>query len=86
MEAAPPEPAPKVWVQAGSFSVAENAHYLQRDLAAKDFAARVAEVSLAGKIYYRVLIGPADSPEEAQQLLLRLKDAGFEGVLYWEED
>ena len=85
-EAAPPEPAPKVWVQAGSFSVAENAHYLQRDLTAKGFATRIAEVSLAGKTYYRVLIGPAGSPEAAQQQLLRLKDAGFEGVLFWEED
>jgi tetratricopeptide (TPR) repeat protein len=82
----PPEPFPEVWVQAGSFSVAENAHYLKRDLTAKGFEVRIAEVSVAGKTYYRVLIGPAGSPEDAQQQLLRLKDAGFEGVLFWEED
>jgi cell division protein FtsN len=80
------QPPPRVLVQAGSFSVAENAHYLQRDLAAKGFAASIAEVALAGKIYYRVLIGPEGSAEAAQQTLLRLKDAGFEGVLLWSED
>lgn len=80
------QPPPAVLVQVGSFGVAENAHYLQRDLAERGFTAHIAEVSLAGKVYYRVLIGPEGSPEEAQQLLLRLKDAGFEGVMLWSED
>ena len=80
------QPPPAVLIQVGSFGVAENAHYLKQDLAAQGFTAHIAEVSLAGKVYYRVLIGPERSPEEAQQLLLRLKDAGFEGVMLWSED
>ncbi|MBN1835271.1 MAG: SPOR domain-containing protein, partial [Spirochaetales bacterium] len=74
-------PAPKALVQTGSFRDPENAQYMVRDLKAAGFGAEISEKQLDGKKFYRVVIGPAMAPEEAQQLMLRLKVAGFEGFL-----
>ena len=83
--AAPAAAAPrKVLVQAGSFRDPENARYLVRDLGARGFEARVVEKSLGEARYYRVVVGPEQSPESAQALILRLKDAGYEGFLLLE--
>ena len=68
-------------VQVGSFRDPENARYLVRDLASRAIEARVVEAKVGENRYYRVLVGPELSPEQAQAGLLRLKDAGFEGVL-----
>jgi cell division septation protein DedD len=86
---APKAPVPyagpaKALVQAGSFRDPENAQYLVRDLSARGFEARILEKAVGEARYYRVVIGPAQSPEKAQGLILRLKDAGFEGVLLLE--
>jgi cell division septation protein DedD len=81
--AAQPEPR-KALVQAGSFRDPENAHYLARDLGARGFEARVVEKPLGGIRYYRVVVGPEQTPQEAQTLILRLKDAGYEGFLLLE--
>jgi cell division septation protein DedD len=92
-KAAPPEaagPAPAVpatqksLVQAGSFRDLENARDLARDLEARGFEARVVEKPLGETRYYRVVVGPEQSPQEAQTLILRLKDAGYEGFLLLE--
>ena len=40
---------------------------------------------IGGTLYYRVVIGPAQSAEKAQSVLMKLKDAGFEGVLLFPE-
>jgi cell division septation protein DedD len=77
--AARPTAAPKALVQAGSFRDPDNARYLVRDLAARGFSARVME--LGEPRFFRVVVGPEQSLELAQELLLRLKDAGYEGVL-----
>jgi len=74
----------KALVQAGSFRDPENAQYLVRDLSARGFEARILEKAVGEARYYRVVIGLAQSPEKAQGLILRLKDAGFEGVLLLE--
>jgi len=74
-------PAPEAVVQVGSFRDEENAGYLVRDLKAKGFVARVAEAVIRGVRYYRVVIGSVQDPEQAQAMLVRLKEAGFEGVL-----
>lgn len=79
------QPAPrKALVQAGSFRDAENARYLARDLEARGFEARVVEKPLGQALYYRVVVGPEQSPEAAQALILQLKDAGYEGFLLLE--
>ncbi len=74
-------PAPETVLQVGSFRDEENAGYLVSDLKAKGFKARIAEAVIRGVRYYRVVIGAAQGPEQTQTLLVRLKEAGFEGVL-----
>jgi tetratricopeptide (TPR) repeat protein len=82
---APPVAPPRAaLVQAGSFRDPDNAQYLVRDLAAHGFAARVVEKPIGDSRYYRVVVGPEQNPEQAQELILKLKDAGYEGVLLLE--
>jgi len=70
-----------VLVQAGSFKMKENAEYLASDLQGLGFAARIVNFTLENKLYYRVVLDPPMSVEEAQKVLMHLKDAGFEGFL-----
>jgi cell division protein FtsN len=72
-------------VQAGSFRDPENARYLARDLVARGFEAHLVEKTVGEVRYYRVVVGREQSSESAQALILRLKDAGFEGFLLLEE-
>jgi cell division septation protein DedD len=74
----------KALVQAGSFRDPENARFLASDLGARGFEARVVEKPLGETRYYRVVVGPEQSPEAAQALILRLKDAGYESFLLLE--
>lgn len=83
-----PQPAiqsQSVLVQTGSFRDRENAQYMVRDLAASGFEAGIVEKQIGGTLYYRVVIGPQMTLEEAQLVLMRLKDASFEGVLLFPE-
>ena len=73
--------SPGTLVQIGSFRDEENARCLVRDLKAKGFQARVVEALIREVRYYRVVAGSVQSPEQAQDMLVRLKEAGFEGVL-----
>ncbi|MBA7545386.1 hypothetical protein ES705_37753 [subsurface metagenome] len=72
---------PLVLVQAGSFEMKENAEYLASDLQGLGFAALIVDFKLTDKLYYRVVVDPPRVVEEAQKVLMRLKDAGFEGFL-----
>ena len=76
-----PAPAGVALVQTGSFRDPENAQYMVRDLKARGFTAEILEKRLGGNLYYRVVIGPAMSAEQAQTLMVRLKQSGFEGFL-----
>ena len=78
VEQGPKEP---VMVQTGSFRVRENAEYMIADLQRAGFLAAVRQVSVKDQTYFRVLIQGSVSPEKAAEILLRLKDAGFEGYL-----
>jgi cell division septation protein DedD len=81
-----PEPEPQtVFVQTGSFRDRENAQYMVRDLKTDGFAAEIVEKQIGTTLYYRVVIGPLKSIEAAQSVLMKLKDAGFEGVLLFPE-
>jgi tetratricopeptide (TPR) repeat protein len=69
-------------VQTGSFSVRENAEYMVRDLARLGFAAEIREASgRTGSPIYKVVVPLAGGPEEAQKLLIRLKEKSIEGFL-----
>lgn len=78
-------PAPNALVQTGSFRDRENAAYMVRDLEAAGFEAEIAEKRIGSTLYYRVVIGPLMTVEQAQAVLMKLKDASFEGVLLFPE-
>jgi cell division protein FtsN len=73
--------AAKAFIQTGSFRDKENARFMVRDLKAKGFEARVMEVVIRDVRYYRVIVGSQQSTAQAQATLVRLKEAGYEGVL-----
>jgi cell division protein FtsN len=72
-------------VQTGSFRDQENAEYMVRDLETSGFEAGIAEKQIGGTLYYRVVIGPLMTVDQAQAVLMKLKDAGYEGVLLFPE-
>jgi cell division protein FtsN len=82
---APRPPSPTALVQTGSFRDQENAEYMVRDLEASGFEAGIAEKQIGGTLYYRVVIGPLMTVDQAQAVLMKLKDAGYEGVLLFPE-
>ncbi len=71
----------KVLVQTGSYRVLENAEYMVLDLKGIGFNASITEASFQEKKFYRVVIDPGKSYEQAQTVLILLKEAGFEGIL-----
>lgn len=87
-EPQPPPPSPTdmppsatVRIQTGSFTLAENATFMARDLKTAGFATITEKAELAGKTYYRVLLAKTYAPDEARTALIRLKEAGFEGFI-----
>jgi cell division septation protein DedD len=72
---------PTALVQTGSFRDRENAEYMVGDLESSGFAAEIVDKRIGGTLYYRVVIGPLMTVEQAQVVLMKLKDASFEGVL-----
>lgn len=65
------------WIQVASFKDKENALYYAKELKKKNFSYKITLVNGVG---YRVYVIP-DENEEINMLLLKLKDAGFEGLL-----
>jgi tetratricopeptide (TPR) repeat protein len=82
---APEAPPVMARVQTGSFRDPENARYMVRDLKALGFAAEVVQKEIGGQLYHRVVVGSAQPLEQAQLLLGRLKEKGYEGVLIFGE-
>ncbi|MBA7675405.1 hypothetical protein ES703_83638 [subsurface metagenome] len=78
-------PEQEIRIQTGAFRVVENAQYMVRDLKQRGFKAQTVEKLIRGTKYFRVVIGPVESMEEAQSILIRLKDSGFEGMLLFED-
>jgi cell division protein FtsN len=74
-----------VLVQTGSFQDPENAQYMVRDLQVSGFEAEIVEKRIGSTLYYRVVIGPPMTVDQAQTVLMKLKDASFEGVLLFPE-
>lgn len=65
-------------IQTGSFRDADNAAYMQRELEEQGFKAMVVQADINGKRYYKVLV-PIAFGESEQELVLKLKEKGFEG-------
>lgn len=65
-----------IYVQAGSFGVYDNAVRLRERLQAYASAA-VQPAQVAGKQFFRVRLGPVGSVEEADELLARMVQNGF---------
>jgi len=68
----------KFSIQTGSFLDPENAEYLKKDLQKLGFKAFVEKQTINGVIYYKVLID-AVNPGKVPEIILKLKDKGFEG-------
>ena len=71
----------KVFVQTGSFLDRENAEYMVLDLKKIGMRADIMVYKKADKTFHRVMILGLESLEQAQAVLLKLKDSGFEGYL-----
>ncbi len=65
-------------IQTGSFQDAENAHYMQRELEKLGFTAMVTQAEVNGTSSFRVLV-PIAYGETEQEVVLQLKEKGFEG-------
>jgi hypothetical protein len=90
----PPDSAPgatqtshssKFSVQAGSFQVKENADDLVVELVKRGFSPIEREESSKGKALYRVLAAGGLDADQARELLSKLVQAGFNGILVAEK-
>lgn len=68
-----------VHIQTGSFTSRENALYMVNELSKKGFEAEIVESNLPNKTYHRVMLIEAYHPDQTLEVLLKLKEAGFEG-------
>ena len=74
-------------IQTGSFTVKENADYMVSDLLSAGFTSEVIPYKKGSDpVYYRVVIKGMSSLMEAQLILLKLKNNGFEGFLFFDQD
>jgi len=77
--AAASAPAGRIFVQAGAFSMRDNAQRVQSRIARLGNA-QVTTASVNGVELYRVRLGPFDSEAKAHQLLARIVDSGYPGA------
>jgi rare lipoprotein A len=70
--------AHQIYVQAGAFTVVENANRLQQKLSSLGHAS-VVPAMVNGKQFYRVRVGPIPDVEHADAMILRVKQAGIAG-------
>ncbi len=73
------KPNPQIYVQAGAFTVAENAEKLQKELRALG-TTQVNRATINATTFYRVRIGPVDDVEHANALLQRVVQRGVPGA------
>jgi rare lipoprotein A len=76
MKVVPLASSARIFIQAGAFSVWDNAQKLQARVAPLG-SVQVMTASVRGIEMYRVRLGPLSSVEEADQLLARVVDSGF---------
>ena len=71
-----PVHATKIYIQAGAFSVYDNAERLKEKLSSVGHAS-VSPAQIGGREVYRVRLGPVGSVEESDRLLEKAISAGF---------
>jgi len=69
------------FVQVGAFHASEDAESQRAKLALGGFDPKISERDQAGKMVYRVRLGPFDSKSEAEQIQSKLKSTKFESAL-----
>ena len=69
----------RIFVQAGAFSVRDNAQRVQSRIAPLG-SVRVMTASVKGAEVYRVRLGPVESVEQADRLLQRVVNSGYPGA------
>lgn len=69
------------FVQVGAFHASEDAEGQRAKLALGGFDPKISERDQAGKMVYRVRLGPFDSKSEAEQIQSKLKSTKFESAL-----
>lgn len=68
---------PQIYIQAGAFTVPENAERMQRKLT-RFGPSSISRHIVNGALFYRVRVGPVGDIPEADDLLIRIKRAGIE--------
>jgi peptidoglycan lytic transglycosylase len=76
VEVVPVKSSGRIFIQAGAFSVRENAQRLQSRIAPLG-SAQVMTASINGTEMYRVRLGPLPDVEQADQVLARVVDSGY---------
>jgi len=66
------------FIQTGSFRNRDNAEYMCRDLEKLGFLTEISDQTISDNLYHKVYI-KAKSAEDVPKLILKLKDAGYEG-------
>ena len=69
------------FVQVGAFHASDDAEGQRAKLALGGFDPKISERDQAGKMVYRVRLGPFDSKSEAEQIQSKLKSNKFESAL-----
>jgi len=69
----------RLYIQAGAFSVRDNAQRVQLRIAGLGIV-RVTTTLVNGMEMYRVRLGPVENTDEADQLLARVVDSGYPGA------
>lgn len=82
------EPEPKTsdldkpFIQLGIFSVEKNAENTAVAMRQSGMVPTVKEQQLQGKTFWRVLVGPATNSSEREELLKKIKAAGFSDAYF----
>jgi rare lipoprotein A len=70
-----------LFIQMGSFSSQMNAYNLVQNLiSANELSARISQLQTEGGLFYRVRVGPLVDVDEANAILARLHDKGFQSA------
>lgn len=77
--AAPVRPLGRLYIQAGAFSVRDNAQRVRLRIASLG-KIEVTTASVNGIELYRVRLGPIEDADEADRLLARVVDSGYPGA------
>lgn len=70
----------RIFVQAGAFTVLENAQRLQKSLTRKGHPASLSDIIVNGTVFHRVRVGPIATVAQADSLLSKIRQNGIENA------